>query len=385
MKPRILFLEVLPTISGGQKVLIDLLSGALPFEAHVLLPGRGPLADGLAAVGATCHFAPMSQYTLVYKTGADWVRYVFELPRLALHAARLAHRINANIVYANSGRAFLWGTLGALLKGLPVVWHVHNLLADRKALFLLQHFGRWRTVRRIIAASSTAAEQFPALKDKVAVVPSGVDTTFFHPDPTARVCVRTELDIPLDVPVVGIVGDLIPLKGQHTLLEAARLGLPEVRYLLVGGARPGDEESHAYASRLREMAGDHAIFAGRREDLPAVLNALDLLVVASERETGPLVLLEALACGVPVISTPVGRAPALVKPCVTGDLFPVGDPAALANRLTSLLSDRTQLIEMGEAARELAEAGLDLAIFRERVRDEIESLFVGAERYAREQ
>jgi hypothetical protein len=59
---------------------------------------------------------------------------------------------------------------------------------------------------------------------------------------------------------------------------------------------------------------------GRRGDLPAVLNAFDLLVVASERETGPLVLLEALATGVPVVSTPVGYAPDLLP---ADALFPV--------------------------------------------------------------
>ena len=82
MKQRVVFLEVLPTIAGGQKVLIDLLSGDFPFEAHVLLPGRGPLADRLTTAGAICHCTPMGQYTLVHKTLADWVRYANELPRL---------------------------------------------------------------------------------------------------------------------------------------------------------------------------------------------------------------------------------------------------------------------------------------------------------------
>jgi glycosyltransferase involved in cell wall biosynthesis len=195
------------------------------------------------------------------------------------------------------------------------------------------------------------------------------------------------LGISPDAPVVGIVGDLIPLKGQDTLLEAARLLPPAmasaVRLLVLGVARHGDGESHAYAAQLRAMAdrnpaGDadklrpSVLFAGRCDDLPAVLNAMDLLVVASDRETGPLVLLYAFASGVPVVSTPVGRAPELVQAGVTGELFPIGDAATLADRLAVLLDDSHHLRCMGQTARRLAEEQLSLAVFHTRIRGVIE-------------
>ena len=163
MKLRVLFLEVLPTIAGGQKVLIDLLSGDFPFEAHVLLPERGPLADRLTTAGAICHCTPMGQYTLVHKTLADWLRYANELPRLSLHTAQLARRVNADIIYANSGRAFLWGTLGALLSGRPIVWHVHNMIADGKTLAVMRLFSRMPAVRRLICVCQAARQQFPGV------------------------------------------------------------------------------------------------------------------------------------------------------------------------------------------------------------------------------
>jgi glycosyltransferase involved in cell wall biosynthesis len=375
MRKRILFLEALPVIAGGQQVLLDMLPALDNYDLHALLPGSGPLADELAASGVTCHFAPMANYTLVRKSRADVARFPFDQLRLAFRCAHLARRLHADLLYANSSRVFVWSTLGALLARLPVLWHAHNLLVDRKTLLLLRRLGRWRTVCRIVAVSRVAAEQFPALEGKMVVIPTGVDTTLFYPDPAARASVRAGFGIPLDEPLVGIVGDLIPLKGQHTLLEAARmlssLGSSKVRYLVIGGARPGDEESHAYAARLRAMAGDNVVFTGRLEDLPAVLNAVDLLVIASERETGPLALLYALACGVPVVSTPVGRAPELIRPGVTGDLFPAGDAALLAERLSALLDDSHHLRRMDQAARKLAEEQLSLTMFRTRMRDTI--------------
>jgi len=168
---------------------------------------------------------------------------------------------------------------------------------------------------------------------------------------------------------VGIVGDLIPLKGQHTLLEAARTDSSGTHYLVIGSARPGDDESDAYTARLHQMAGNNVIFTGRRKDHPAVLNALDLLVIASATETGPLVLLEALACGVPVVSTPVGRAPELLPPEA---LFPINDAAALADRLQSWRADPPRLQAAKSAARTLAEEQLRLEHFHFRVRAEVE-------------
>lgn len=372
MDHRMLFLEALSTIAGGQQVLVDLVAGLEEHEPHALLPGPGPLEDALTARDVTCHFAPMASYTLVRKSQADLLRFPFDQLRLAFRCARLARRLRADLIYANSSRTFVWGTLGGVLARCPVIWHVHNILGDCKTLLLLQRLGRWRAVHRIVAVSRAAAEQFPALRDKVVVIPTGVNITLFRPDPIAHARVRAEFSIPSDMFVVGIVGDLIPLKGQHTLLEAARLGPPGVRYLIIGDVRPGDDESSIYTARLREMAEGNVIFAGRREDLSAVLNALDLLVVASERETGPLVLLEALACGVPVISTPVGRAPELLPPEA---LFPVDNAMALVNRLQFWLADGQRLQATSRAARTLAEEQLTLEHFRERMRAEIAGSF----------
>jgi glycosyltransferase involved in cell wall biosynthesis len=367
---KLLFLEALPTISGGQAVLVGLASQLhTNFDLSVLLPGEGPLAEALRALGMHCIFAPIGRYSLLRKTPADMLNYAIRLPWLIFFTWRLIRRDCVDLVYANSARTFIWGTLAAALADRPILWHHHSLLTGRETLALLRFLGRWRTVRRIIAVSEAAAAQFHTLKAKVAIISTGVDTDLFRPDPAARTRIRSELGIPCEAFTVGMVGDLIPLKGQRTLLEAARMDSSGARYLVVGSARPGDDESNTYAVHLRQMAGDNIIFIGRRDDLPAVLNALDLLVVASTTETGPLVLLEALACGVPAVSTPVGRAPELLPPEA---LFPIGDATALLDRLRFWSADSQKLERAKSAARTLAEEQLQLEQFQLRVRAEVE-------------
>jgi glycosyltransferase involved in cell wall biosynthesis len=373
MRRRILILEGLPVVSGGQQVLLDVLPGIAEYDLHALLPASGPLANALSAAGVMCHFAPMASYTLVSKDWRDVARFPADQLRLAASCARLARRLDVDLLYANCSRTFVWGSLGAALAHRPLVWHVHNQLADRKTAVLVGWVGSWRRVCRIIAVSRTAAAQFPRLAHKIAVVPATVDPNGFRSDRSARRRVRTELGILPDARVVGIVGDLIPLKGQLTFVEAAARGPSDLHYLVVGDARPDDRESASYAAMLHDVAGPNVVFSGRRDDLGDVLNALDVLVIASDRETGPLVLLEALACGIPVLSTPVGRAPEILP---TEALFPIADAGALRDRLASLFSDAHAYARAKLTASDLAEQHVGLDRFRADMRSQIESCLV---------
>jgi glycosyltransferase involved in cell wall biosynthesis len=372
-RPGILFLEALPTIAGGQTVLLNLIPALVDrFRLAALLPGAGPLADALNVQGVQCFFAPVGRYSLMRKSLRDVAVYSARTPLLVWRTHQLIRHWGANLLYANSGPTFLWGTLAAQITGRPILWHHHNLLADGKTLQLVHLTARLPAVRKILCASlgaqaQLAGAQLAAVAAKTVVVPNGVDTGRFFPDAVARARIRNELGIDDAAPVIGMVGDLIPLKHQDTLLAALPQVLadaPNAWILLVGDVRPRETESARYAARLRQSRFDRVRFLGRRADLPAVLNALDLLVVASERETGPLVLLEALASGVPVISTPVGNAPDLLE---SAALFPIGDADALAHRLQLALASPTRRAEASAAARRTAEERLSLETFRQKV------------------
>jgi glycosyltransferase involved in cell wall biosynthesis len=171
------------------------------------------------------------------------------------------------------------------------------------------------------------------------VVVNGFDVAAFSPDPALGAAQRDAWAIPAGVPLIGIVGRLHPVKDHPTFLRAAaRLAetCPSAWFVCVGdGPEP-------YRTALEELAGrlgirDRVRFPGAAQGMPAVYNALSCLVLCSTDEGFPNVLGEAMACGVPCVSTRVGDAEALVGPW--GTLVEPGDPAAIAEALAALLAE----------------------------------------------
>lgn len=374
MSAHLVIIESLASLAGGQRVLLNLMPVlAANFDVTVIVPESGPLTQALQAHPAVVITLPMGAcYSIQRKTWRDVLIFATSAPRLTITLACLLRRTRAQIVLLNSAPSYPWGTLGSWLAGCPVVWFSHNVLVDAKSLALLRWLARLPNVRGLLASSAAAAAQY-RVPAKTRIIPPGVDVTLYRPDPGARRQKRTELQLAPDAPVFAIIGDLIRLKGQHLVIEAVRCLLPrypDLCLLIIGEAR-SEGDSQAYKAELQQVAQatPNIRFLGYRADVPALLAAVDGLIVASTTETGPLVLLEALACGVPVISTPVGRAPELLLPEA---VFPIGNAAALADRLKYWLADSRRLRAASRAARALAEEQLTLECFRARMCTEIE-------------
>ena len=202
-----------------------------------------------------------------------------------------------------------------------------------------------RTVARfatLIICNSHAARSyhvsrgFPA--NRTIVIPNGIDTERFRPDPGARRRVRAAWGVDDREKLVGLVGRIDPMKGHPTFLKAAAQLARErldVRFICVGGG------PSSYVSELRHLAHDlglppRLIWAGPQEDMPGVYNALDLVVSASSFGEGfSNVVGEAMACGVPCIVTDVGDSPLIVQD--TAMVVPSGRPAALATAMDQQL------------------------------------------------
>ena len=176
-----------------------------------------------------------------------------------------------------------------------------------------------RRASRVIAVSESLKRDAVGLgipPEKVRVIGNGIDPAVFHP--VDRTEARRSLGLPKYGPLLVSVGTLAPRKGFHLVLEAmAKLGKrwPTLRFAIVGG----DGAEGAMASELRALAArlkieDRVVFAGprRREELAAWYSAADLFVLATAHEGCPNVVLEALACGTPVVATPVGSIPELL-------------------------------------------------------------------------
>jgi len=210
-------------------------------------------------------------------------------------------------------------------------------------------------------------------------VPNGVDVRAFTPGPPSG-RLRTDLDLPAGAPLVGVVCRLDAWKGVDVFLRAAaelQPAAPEARFVVVGGSVTGQE---AHARELERLTselslGDRVRFAGWRygpADMPDVIRELSVLALPSrEPEPFGLVLLEAMACGVPVVATDRGGPREIVVAGETGLLVPAGDAPALAEAVGRLLADPGRARQMGAAGRRRVEALYDV---RETVR-RIESIY----------
>jgi len=182
-----------------------------------------------------------------------------------------------------------------------------------------------------------------------AVVPNGITirTTRHKRAPT-----RAQLGLSNTVPVVLTVARLTEQKGHSTLIDAVPRVLermPECRFLLVG---TGPLENAIRAAVLRHGIETSVSFLGYREDVPHLMAAADLLVLPSRFEGLPLVVLEAMAAGLPVIATRVCGTDQAIVNRVTGVLIPPDDPVDLAKAITELLScaaERKRLAAGGRA------------------------------------
>lgn len=175
---------------------------------------------------------------------------------------------------------------------------------------------------------------------KVVVIPNGIDTNRFHPDPEARHHVRSEWGIQDHEQVIGIVGRLDPEKDYPTFLQSAGLLAQErkhLRFVCVGEGPVEYRDLLHQLTRTLKLT-EHVIWSDGRSDMPAVYNGLDLLVSSSTTEGFSNVVAEAMACGVACVVTNVGDSARLVGNL--GEVIPPRDPVALANALNKLIDRR---------------------------------------------
>ncbi len=300
----------------------------------VSLRDRGVYGAPLEAAGVQVH-------TLGLKPG-----------RLTWAAVRslygLLNRSRPDVVQTWMYHSDLLGGLVARAAGIrSVVWAIHNSrLVPGKSADLTIRIARLnaflsRHVPAAIIACGIAARDSHIedgyMPGKFHVVPNGYDLDIFKPDPDARERVRSELGLEAGIPVIGCVARFDPMKDHATLLAAAGLLVARgIRFqlLLVGAGMDGHNPE--LATMIRNAGAEaHVRLLGPRTDIPAVMNALDLHVLSSMREAFPNVLAEAMACGVPCVTTDVGDAAHIVGP--HGRVVPPGDPAALAEALALAL------------------------------------------------
>jgi glycosyltransferase involved in cell wall biosynthesis len=198
--------------------------------------------------------------------------------------------------------------------------------------------------KRVFAVSESLKNHVLKLgvpSDKVRVVGNGVDMTTFYR--VSRTDARHQLDLPADVPVLVSVGALVERKGFHRVMDCLpelRRRFPGLRYLIVGGPSPEGDWSDVLRRRATELELEDCVnFLGplAPDRLKVPLSAADVFVLATSNEGWANVLLEAMACGLPVVCTDVGGNREVVCRPDLGMVVPFADHEAMLSALDSAL------------------------------------------------
>lgn len=238
-----------------------------------------------------------------------------------------------------------------------IVHTLHNLAenesepADQK----VQHAAfRYRVAP--VAIGEAVAESIRQLYavEPAATIPNGIEVDRFGVLPGVRSRLRRSLDLPPDAPVFIVVGRLNEQKN-HALLLRAFAQVPDHAHLLV----VGDGDLRAGLESQAAPLGSRIQFLGIRKDIPALLAAADIFVLASDWEGNPLVVMEAMAAGLPVVATSVGCVPELVVKG-SGALVEKGDEDMLSREMTSLACDLDRAAQAGAVARAHARQRFDV-------------------------
>jgi glycosyltransferase involved in cell wall biosynthesis len=269
----------------------------------------------------------------------------------AWRLARVVKKLRPDVVHAHDPHGIAMAALALSFAGgapAPV------LVASRRVDFHLKgnSLSRWkyRQVDCFIAASEAIrqmliADGIPA--SRTVTVHEGIDVE--HVEAAERVNVHETLWLPHHAPIVGNVAALVPHKGQRYLVEAAHLvvqEVPDARFVILG---EGELREHLERQVREYRLEKHVFLPGFRTDVLGWIKGFDLFVMSSVTEGLGTSLLDAMACGKPIVATDAGGIPEVVDQGVTGTVVPARDPRAMATAIVELLRDETRRQKMGQA------------------------------------
>ncbi|MDX9768272.1 MAG: glycosyltransferase [Ectothiorhodospiraceae bacterium] len=313
---------------GGAEGVLYRLVAATPHHEHVVvsLGDEGHFGSRLRTAGVALHTLDMS-------------RRRFGVIRGLWRLCGLIRAERPDLVQTWLYHADLIGGVAARLCGVrAVIWNVRNHALE---VGMIRRSTRWvaracarlsRTVPRQTVFCSERAmavhSAFGYCSNRMRLISNGYDLRRFAPDPLLRAQVRASLDVADDVVLIGMVARFDPQKDHATLLRALRLSSSDLRCVLVG---EGMVSSNAALGASMAGLEDRILLLGPRDDVPAIMNALDLHVLSSAGEAFPNVVAEAMACGTPCVVTDVGDAAWIVGD--TGWVVPPRDADALAQAI----------------------------------------------------
>lgn len=365
---RILYINHVSLMSGAEHSLLALLQ-RLPrdeFDPVVALPCEGVLSERLASLHIRTLFVPLQRFRRSHHP-----RHILSallcIVRSTRHLQRFLRENPVDLIHANSTTAHFVAACVGTKAMCPVIWHVRDLT--------MIPFGRRflsRSATCVIAISEAVRQSLARQgisDEKVRVIHNGVDADTFNPQVDGS-AVRSQYHVPEGCVVFGMVGQLIPWK-QHDLFvtAAARVAemFPEAHFWIVGEDLFGDHPDYVHMLHAKVRALhliERLTFLGYQSEMPRVMAGMDVLVLPSTREPFGRVLIEAMACGKPVIAARAAGPLEIVEEGRQGLLVAPNDPSAFAEAMCKMMLSPERRHAWGEAARRraVAEFGIDKTV-----------------------
>lgn len=353
---------------GSDRVLLELLSR---FDRNrlrpvVVLPKDmehvGLLSRELRERGIEVHHLPTAVVRRRYLSPIGLVRFLANFWQGSKLVVKLVREKNAKVIYGFTF-AVLAAPFASLLSGVPLVMHAHEVLVRPAFVRRTLHKLFSSCSKRVLCVSEAVRENI--LRDvhnpeaKLEVVYNGLT---IKRDSNASCNGLEQLGICMDLPVVGMVGRVSHWKGQEVFLRAAALvrdSGAQCQFICIGGVFDGATEPLDSLLALRSRLGMEREFIveGFRRDAPELVGSFDALVVPSTLpEPFGMVILEAMAAGVPVVASAHGGPLEILEHGKSGWLVEPSNPQALAVAISTLLSDPEQRFRLGQAGKRRFEA-----------------------------
>jgi len=319
-------------IGGLQKVVVNICRAIDrdKFDVSVLcLRDIGAFAPELESLGIRVLYIPQKE------NGTDYFSF--------LKVARILKEEKFDVIHTHNTQPFIDGTIGAVLAGVKTIIHTDHarVFPDKRrymfAEWLMSKFA-YKVVGVSEHTSSNLIKYEKISSKKVITIPNGVDGSVYNVN-VDKVKKKKEIGIEGDGPVIGLGVRLAKQKGINYLLQA----MPEIikNYpnitLVIAGS--GEIENDLKNEAVNLGIQENTIFAGPRLDMPELLKIFDLYILPSLWEGLPMVLIESMAAGCPVVATNVGGNYMAIEHGKNGSLIEPKNPALLSSEIIKLLQD----------------------------------------------
>ncbi|MBO3461305.1 glycosyltransferase family 4 protein [Aetokthonos hydrillicola Thurmond2011] len=335
---------------GGEMMLWDLLQQGRDPSIHwiVIFLEDGPMVEQVRGLGIDAR---------VVKSGR--LREIHRLILTVFRIASIARRESVDVIVNWMSITHIYGGLAAMLTKLPSVWYQLEVPSDKPLVVRLATLISARAVVTLSKDGKEAQSKIWPYRPTLLVYP-GVALDRFDPSILPSPAdMRQKLGLPLNGPLIGIVGRLQRWKGMHVLVEAMPKILqkyPDAHCLIVGGKHSHEADYEGFLNeKIASMGLDERVIrTGLQSNVPDWVQAMDVFVHASDKEPFGIVIIEAMALGKPVIAGNAGGPTEIITEGVNGLLTPYGDADALANAILRYLDDQQFANNLAAAARQRA-------------------------------